>query len=264
MNQPLPPGELVAARPHSQGDDSTLIGRYRRIRACRGGGFLFSRLVSDRAGTMVAAFAESLNVHPSVLTLANLVLGLAGSGMVLLADHAQAISVAGLIGLILWQLAYVLDCADGQLARATARTTPSGARLDVLVDAAVQTSVLVAVASVIEHWSQPATALVVIFAGTWYVNFLAFLLDRGDAKAVPGLLPSRSVVVSLIKLTRDYGFVVLGFGAWLTFAPTTLLIPVLGVTAVNVLLLAGYIAQDALSSIRKPGEDQNAHPGRTL
>jgi phosphatidylglycerophosphate synthase len=212
---------------------------------------------------MLAAFAEPLNVHPSVLTLANLVLGVAGSAVVVLADRAQPVSVVGLIGLILWQFAYVFDCADGQLARATAKTTPSGARLDVFVDATVQTSVLVAVASVIEHWSHPATALVVIFAGTWYVNWLAYLLDSGDANAVPGLLPSRSAVVSVIKLTRDYGFVVLVFGTWLTFAPTTLLIPVLGVTAVNVLLLAAYITQGAVISIHSPAEDQSARPGPT-
>jgi hypothetical protein len=47
---------------------------------------------------MLAAFAEPLNVHPSVLTLANLVLGVTGSGVVLLADRAQPISVVGLIG----------------------------------------------------------------------------------------------------------------------------------------------------------------------
>ena len=211
---------------------------------------------------MIAALAEPLNVHPSVLTLGNLALGVAGSALVVLGDGAKAISITGLVGIILWQLAYALDCADGQLARATGRASSSGARLDTFVDLAVQTSVLVAIASVVEHWSHPPTALVVILVGTWYVNFIGYLHDRIDAKAVPSLLPSRAALVSVVKLGRDYGFVALVLGVWLAFAPTTLLIPVLGITAVNVATLAGYIAQATLISIRSPAEAQNAGTGR--
>jgi phosphatidylglycerophosphate synthase len=262
IQQPLPPGSLVTAGANPL-VDASLIGRYRRIRASSGGGFLFSRLVSDRVGTVIAALAEPLNVHPSVLTLGNLVLGVAGSALVVLGDGAKAISVMGLAGLILWQLAYALDCADGQLARATGKVTPSGARLDTCVDFAVQTSVLVAVASVVEHWSHPAIALVVVLVGTWYVNFIGYLHDRIDAKAVPSLLPSRSALVSVIKLSRDYGLVILVVGAWLTFAPTTLLIPVLCITAVNVLTMAGYITQAALISIRSTAETQSGGTGES-
>ena len=191
-------------------------------------------------GTLIAALAEPLDVHPSVLTLGNLAVGVAGSALVVLGEGSKAISITGLVGIILWQLAYALDCADGQPARATGRTSPSGARLDTFVDLAVQTSVLVAIASVVEHWSHPPTALIVILVGTWYVNFIGYLHDRIDAKAVPSLLPSRAALVSVVKLSRDYGFVALVLGVWLAFAPTTLLIPVLGITAVNVATLAGY------------------------
>ena len=260
IKQPIAPGTLISASSTPQRDASR-IGRYRRIRASSGGGFLFSRLVSDRVGTIIAALAEPLNIHPSVLTLGNLALGVAGSALVVLGDGAKAISVTGLVGIILWQLAYALDCADGQLARATGRTSASGARLDTFVDLAVQTSVLVAIASVVEQWSHPPTPLVVILVGTWYVNFIGYLHDRIDAKAVPSLLPSGSALVSVVKLSRDYGFVALVLGVWLTFAPTTLLIPVLGITAVNVATLAGYVAQATLISIRSPAEAQDAGTG---
>ena len=255
--QPLATGTLVTGVASPQGD-ARLVERYRRIRDSSGGGFLFSRLVSDRVGTLIAALAEPRNVHPSVLTLGNLALGVAGSALVVLGDGAEAMSIMGLAGVILWQLAYALDCADGQLARATGRASSSGARLDTFVDLAVQTSVLVAIASVVEHWSHPPTALVVILVGTWYVNFIGYLHDRIDAKAVPSLLPSRATLVSVVKLSRDYGFVALVLGVWLAVAPTTLLIPVLAITAVNLAALAGYIAQATLISIRSPAEAQNA------
>src|SRR5262252_8303651 len=42
--------------------------------------------------------------------------------------------VVGLVALVAWQIAYALDCADGQLARVGGRTSAAGGRVDVLCD----------------------------------------------------------------------------------------------------------------------------------
>ena len=97
-------------------DDSSFKERYRRINDSRGGGFLYSRVVSEHGGMIIAAISEPLGVHPTVLTFANLVFGVTGSLVVTLGAGARAISVTGFVGLVLWQLAYCFDCADGQLA----------------------------------------------------------------------------------------------------------------------------------------------------
>ena len=54
----------------------------------------------------------------------------------------------GLLALVGWQVAYALDCADGQLARVTGRTSAAGARLDVLCDVAAQIALVTALAAV--------------------------------------------------------------------------------------------------------------------
>lgn len=246
----MPSSDLVMIGSPSPLGDSSFLERCRRIHASQSGGFLYSRVVSDRAGTVIAAISQPLGVHPTILTFANLLVGLAGSVVVTLGASAHAVSVSGLVGLILWQLAYCFDCADGQLARATGKATPGGAFLDPLVDVFVQTSVLVAVTSVMTHFRHAPISLVVIFVATWWINFLVFLFKKNVDSTVPSLLPSRSFVVDVVKLVRDYGFLALVLGGWVTFAPRTLLYPILAVTAANVVLLVGSIARAAQMSIR--------------
>ena len=56
--------------------------------------------------------------------------------------------------------------------------------------------------------------------------------------------------MSVAKLLRDYGFVILLLGVWLLASPSTLFVPVMAVTATNLVLLAGYIARAAYCSVR--------------
>jgi phosphatidylglycerophosphate synthase len=231
-------------------DDSSFKERYRRINDSRGGGFLYSRVVSERGGMIIAAISEPLGVHPTVLTFANLVFGVTGSLVVTLGAGARAISVTGFVGLVLWQLAYCFDCADGQLARATGKTTPGGAVLDPLIDEVVQTSVLVALISVIVHFSHPPIWVVVVIVAAWWINFFIFLLKTNDESAVPSLLPSLSFAIQSVKLIRDYGFLALVLGAWVTFVPKTLIYPVVAITAINVLLSGGTMVKAAQMSFR--------------
>ena len=67
------------------------------------------------------------------MTLAGGAVGAAGAVLLATADTATAAATAGAVLL----LSYVFDCVDGQLARATGRTSAAGAWLDVTVDAVV-------------------------------------------------------------------------------------------------------------------------------
>jgi phosphatidylglycerophosphate synthase len=129
MQQPLLAGTLVKAGACRQGDAS-LIGRYQ----------------GSAPPVAEASPSRDWSATASV-------------------DGAKAVSITGLVALILGQRAYALDCADGQLAHATGKATPSGARPDTFVEVTVQTLVLVAVACVVEHWSHPTTALAFILVG---------------------------------------------------------------------------------------------------
>ncbi len=99
----------------------------------------------------------------------------------------------GLVALLAWQLAYAFDCADGQLARVTGRTSSAGARVDVLCDVAAQIGA--GDRAVGGRGGLPAGTpawLVAAFAGTWMVNLVTSVMQSGPnaASMVPSQLTS--------------------------------------------------------------------------
>jgi hypothetical protein len=123
---------------------------------------------------------------------------------------------------------------------------------------AVQISVVVAVSSVILSRHEISGLLVVLFASVWYLNFVTCLLAKVPDQVSHSLIARRSALVSVAKLPRDYGFVILVLGTWLLASPSTLFIPVMAVTAYNLVLLVVYIARAAGLSIRASRQMQHA------
>ena len=219
----------------------------------RGGG-LFSEAVGQRVGARIAVFAHKHRLAPTVLTVANLGLGCLVSFVVV----ATAGPVAegrfwawpiGLLALIGWQIAYALDCSDGQLARVTGQTSPAGARIDVLCDVAAQIALVSALAAVAEAQVPETPAwLLAAFAGTWMVNLVTSVMQSGGSGA--SMVTSRSLPVRVVKLVRDYGAVIFLAGLVLTVAPQ-LTIWVVGLfTLVNGAFLAASIAFAGRESLR--------------
>ncbi|HEY2950402.1 MAG TPA: CDP-alcohol phosphatidyltransferase family protein [Micromonosporaceae bacterium] len=211
----------------------------------RGGG-LFSEALSQRLGARIALAAYRLDATPTALTLINLVLGLAVSAAVVALAPAVARGdapawVVGLVALVGWQLAYAFDCADGQLARVTGRTSAAGARLDVLCDVAAQIALVTALAATVVA-QRPATPawLVAAFAGTWMVNLVTSVLQSGPQAA--SMVPSRSLPVRVVKLVRDYGAVVALAGLVLAVAPQWTIWLIVAFTVVNGGFLLASIA----------------------
>lgn len=217
----------------------------------RGGG-LYSEAISQRLGALIAYGSNRSGWSPTALTLINLVIGLAASvSVVALATRAANGTVTswavGLAALIGWQVAYAFDCADGQLARVTGRTSSAGARLDILCDVAAQIGLVTAL-SVVAVAYRPSTPvwLVAVFAGTWMVNLVTSVMQSGPNAA--SMMPSRSPMVRLVKLVRDYGAVILVAGLVLTFAPQWTVVVLWAFTAVNGLFLLASIAFTSRSS----------------
>lgn len=218
----------------------------------RGGG-LFTELVDQRLASYLCVPAYRHGVPPTALTLANLVLGLAGSVLVIAlapAVHAGRLPAypVGLAALVLWQLAYALDCADGQLARLAGRASPAGKRVDVLCDVALQISLVAAVATVAhEYTPRTPTWLVATFAGTWMVNLVTSVLQQGSAAA--SLVAGSSPLVRTIKLVRDYGAVVTAVGLVLAVAPAWTVWLMVAFMVVNGGFLLASIAAAARASL---------------
>lgn len=222
-------------------------------RVNRGGG-LFSESISQWIGAAFALVAERLGLRPTALTLANLVLGLAASvTVVALADEVAAGTVGawvvGLVALVGWQIAYALDCADGQLARVTGQGSAAGARIDVLCDVAAQIALVTAIGTVAVA-QRPATPvwLVAVFAGTWMVNLVTSVMQAGPNAA--SMVTSTSFPVRLVKLVRDYGAVIFVAGLVLVFAPALAFWLMVAFTVVNGGFLLASIAFSARAALR--------------
>jgi phosphatidylglycerophosphate synthase len=213
----------------------------------RGGG-LYSEAVSQRLGALIAFAAQRLGLSPTVLTLTNLLLGLATSTVVIaLAPRAAADgvpgAVPGLVALLGWQLAYALDCADGQLARVTGRTSAAGARLDILCDVAAQIGLVAALSATAAAYRSVPAWLIAAFAGTWMVNLVTSVMQSGAYGG--SMLASRSLPVRVVKLVRDYGAVILVAALTVLIIPQWTVVVVLAFTAVNGLFLLASIAHTA-------------------
>lgn len=221
-------------------------------RVNRGGG-LFSESVSQWLGAVFALVAQRLGLRPTALTLANLVLGLAASvTVVALADEVAAGTVpawaVGLAALVGWQVAYSLDCADGQLARVTKTGSPAGARVDVLADVATQIALVAALsATAVAQRPSTPTWLVALFAGTWMVNLVTSVMQSGPNAA--SMVTSTSLPVRLVKLVRDYGAVIFVAGLVLAFAPALTFWVIVAFTIVNGGFLLASIAFSARASL---------------
>jgi phosphatidylglycerophosphate synthase len=222
------------------------------FRARHRGGGLFTETVNQRAGSYLAAGAERFGLPPTALTLANLVLGLVAAVFVGVLAHPMRDGsvphvLVGLVALVLWQLAYSFDCADGQLARVTGKASPAGGRVDVLSDVALQIA-LVAVVATVGHAYRPGTPtwLVAAFAGAWMVNLVTSELQKGGS--AQSLVTSGSPVVRLVKLVRDYGAVVTVIALVIAFVPQWTVWLMVAFTVVNGLFLVASIAAAARSA----------------
>jgi phosphatidylglycerophosphate synthase len=218
------------------------------------GGGLFSEATGQWIGTVLSAAGHRLGLVPTVLTLANLMIGLGTSVTVTVlaqpvADGRVAAWPVGLVALIGWQLAYALDCADGQLARATGQTSTAGARTDILCDVALQIALVTALASVtVAHRPTTPVWLVVVFAGTWLVALVTSALQSGPAAA--SMVPSRSLPVRVIKLVRDPGALFFVAALILLLAPGLMIWFVVASVVVNGGFLLASIAFAARRALR--------------
>jgi phosphatidylglycerophosphate synthase len=91
---------------------------------------LWNRLIARPLAALLVAPLERTRVTPNQVTLASLFVFLGAVALLLLArDHRGLVLAVAVL-----ELSYVLDCADGQLARLRGTSSPVGAHLDFLMD----------------------------------------------------------------------------------------------------------------------------------
>lgn len=188
------------------------------------GGLPLTRLLSQRGGALLAWLAGRLRLAPVTVTLLGLACFLATASLYALAPVGWLWTLSILV---LLQLGYALDCADGQLARATAATSVFGAWIDLAADY-TRNIVLSAAAVVwlVEQHAMPVS-LAVLAATTYAVGAAVSLHTLTFLRAEPR--PPRDST-SVLRWLAEVGF------------DTVTILAVLAVLRDYPLLLAAYLA----------------------
>jgi phosphatidylglycerophosphate synthase len=193
------------------------------------GGYAWTWAVNQRIGAALARTAIRLGLRPIHLSLCNIAVGIAGSAWVLFLYGSLPL-LAALLGLFAWGLAYSFDCADGQLARATGRSSPQGAIVDLLSDFLVQITVVLALLQVATPaipaaWVAAYSALV---ASGWLISL--YYTGILGSTAVPRFRQTSSLRRAITH-ARDYGLHV-------TILPLAMLVSAGAVVVIMALIAA--------------------------
>jgi hypothetical protein len=119
----------------------------------------------------------------------------------------------------------------------------------VLCDVAVQISLVSALAATARAQLPDTPAwLLAAFAGTWMVNLVTSVMQSGDRAA--SIVNSRTLPVRIVKLVRDYGFVIALAGVVLIVMPQWTVWFVALFTLVNAAFLAASVVFSAREALR--------------
>lgn len=167
------------------------------------GQYFLTRHFSLRLGSLLAYVAYRFGMSPNAVTAL-------GLGVMLLASLCLGLTTLDVrfvaAALFAYQLGFGLDCADGQLARATGRTGAFGAWLDVACDHMRYVALLLAIGSVLVHAALPPTVILTTLfmfgAGATVTLHTVVVLKRGE-HAPHGLSGMRAAVKALVRTVSD-------------------------------------------------------------
>jgi phosphatidylglycerophosphate synthase len=205
---------------------------------------LYSRFINRPAGRFFAALGQLLGMTPNQMTLASALCTF--SAIAVLAAAPPSWTNGVLIAALLI-LGFILDSADGQLARLTGASSAAGEWLDHVVDCArsvlIHSAVLVSFYRFFELTNPWMLTVPLVFQFAAVVLFvagtLAALLKRSAGQSGSGGAPS--LARSVLLLPADFGilaasFVLLGSGQLFVVVYSAL-------AAIQLLLLAALGAK---------------------
>lgn len=202
----------------------------------------YMRVVNRRLGRVIAAAAAQTRATPDMVTAASFGVFLGGATLLVAVEPGVEMAVGAMV---LLQLGFALDSADGQLARLRGRGSPAGEWLDHVVDSARHLLFHLAVLIGAYRFADVPDAVLLIplvFALASTVRFfgqiLAEQLARRDPLAGPESVPRFGV---WIQAPADTGLLNLVVVLWAWATP---FLWVYGAMAVlNVLLLIATVVR---------------------
>lgn len=184
-----------------------------------GGGVpAYTRWVNRRLARHVAAGAATLRISANGVTAISAVVSLVGLATLI---AAPATWWSGLVVAALLALGYVLDSADGQVARLTGAGGPAGEWLDHVVDAVRTPAIhLAVVIAVWRHADYPlwlggiALAFALVASGQFMSQILAEQLRNKYGGRSASSPEGDGVIKSFVILPNDMGTLCWIFALW--------------------------------------------------
>lgn len=231
-------------------------GEALRVASSRSPGLWWIRRVNRRIGAFIALALLPTPTSPNVVSVAGLLVTLIG-GVFVTFNHRSIAPVTVLIVFVVWQLAFSLDCADGQLARARGQSTPFGAWLDQVLDFVSHSIVFTALtvfAVRTNELDEPAGAAL---GATVVALSLVQLFASSQRNALMGTAPALALGeggalrwLGLGRHLTDYG-AMLALSAILLPWPRVLLWFLVATGVLNGLTVAGQIATNWIAQGRR-------------
>jgi CDP-alcohol phosphatidyltransferase len=163
----------------------------------------WNRYVCRPLAAVLVNSLKDTRVTPNQITLASFLVGVVSAGLLLVLPGRLGLIVAVLV----YQASYVLDCADGMLARWRGLASPAGHLLDFLMDELKAFAVLAAAALRLqgEHPEQPFArlgilGLVSLASG---IALTSFLRHPEIAPPKSTAVPSQSMVARAVRLVES-------------------------------------------------------------
>lgn len=182
-----------------------------RLRSTRPGSLLWTRNVNHRIGALIALLLRSTSVSPNWLSVAGFVVHVLGALYVSLMT-APVSTPDILLVLVIWQVAFGFDCADGQLARERRQSSSFGAWLDQVADFGSHVAVLAALGVFLARSSDlssvSVTLMVAFVLGTNLLGLFATSQRNSLMANVPPINQGKSPWLAVAMQGRhltDYG-----------------------------------------------------------
>jgi phosphatidylglycerophosphate synthase len=163
----------------------------------------WNRFVCRPVAAVLVDAVKGTRVTPNQITLASFAVGMAAAALLIALPGRAGLIMAVLV----YQASYVLDCADGMLARWRGVASPAGHLLDFLMDELKAFAILGAAAVRLhfEHPEQPflllgIAGLVALASG---IALTSFQRHPAVARPLSSAAPSRSLLARLVRLVES-------------------------------------------------------------
>jgi len=171
-----------------------------RLRSERSQARLWSRHINRPLGAIIAQGLLTTRVSPNSVSIAGLIVNLAGAALVLAAP-APAPVLLVVVVFVIWQLALALDNADGLLARARGESSPFGAWLDQILDFVNHTAVIVSLTAFVARAFAFRAAGLSVFTALVLAGSLIGLFASAQRNALLGTEPAlRSAAQARLRI----------------------------------------------------------------